>query len=87
MRFRKFVNAIAFIGIIFLAVAMLLSAIPGKFGNWCDILVTIAMCVEVAVGFVYAYLYARSKQQFAFMLIFMICALIIITMLIVKMVG
>lgn len=87
MKFRKFVNCVAYIGIVFLAIAMLLSAIPGKFGNWCNILVTIAMCIEVAVGLIYAYLYARSKQQFAFMIIFMICALIIVTMLIIKMVG
>ena len=87
MKFRKFINCIAYIGIVFLAFSLLLNAIPGKFGNWCSILVTIAMCIEVAVGLIYAYLYSRSKQQFAFMIVFMICVLIIITMLIVKMVG
>ncbi len=65
----------------------MLNAIPGKFGDACGILVTIAMCVEVAVGVVYSYLYARSKQQLAFMLIFGICVVIIVSMLIVKMVG
>ena len=87
MKFRKFVNFVAFIGIIILAVGLCLSAIPNKFGAWCNIIVTIAMWIEVAVGLVYAYYFVRSKEQSWFMFLFGVAIIAVITMIIVKFAG
>ena len=37
MKFRKFVNFIAYLGIIILVVGLGLNSIPNKFGDWCKI--------------------------------------------------
>lgn len=87
MKFRKFINFLAYIGIVFLAIAMLLNAMPNKVGEWSEVLVTSAMIIEVAVGVIYSYLYARSKQQYAFMIVFGVSMIIIITLLVVRLVG
>ena len=84
MKFRKFVNFIAFIGIMVLAIGLCLSAIPNKFGDWCNIIVTIAMWIEVAVGLVYAYLFVRSRQESWFMFLFGVAIIAVITMIIIK---
>ena len=84
MKFRKFVNFIAYIGIIVLAIGLCLSAIPNKFGDWCNIIVTIAMWFEVAVGFVYAFYFARSRQASWFMFVYGLAIIAIITLLIIK---
>lgn len=84
MKFRKFVNFVAFLGIIILVVGLGLNSIPNKFGNWCEIIVTIAMWIEVAVGFVYAYYFARSRQESWFMFLFGVAMVALITMIIVR---
>ena len=84
MKFRKFVNFVAFLGIIILVVGLGLNSIPNKFGNWCEIIVTIAMWIEVAVGFVYAYYFARSRQESWFMFLFGVAMIALITMIIVR---
>jgi len=84
MKFRKFINFIAFIGIIVLAVGLCLNAIPNKFGDWCQIIVTIAMWIEVVVGLVYAYYFVRSKEQSWYMFLFGVAIIAVITMVIVK---
>lgn len=84
MKFRKFVNFVAFLGIIILVVGLGLNSIPNKFGNWCEIIVTIAMWIEVAVGFVYAYYFARSRQESWFMFLFGVAIIALITMIIVR---
>lgn len=84
MKFRKFVNFIAYLGIIILAVGLCLSAIPNKFGDWCEIIVQIALWIEVAVGLVYAYYFARSKEQSWFMFGFGVAMIAIVILIIVK---
>ena len=84
MKFRRFVNCVAYIGIVLLAVALILSAIPNKIGTMCQVLVYIAMAVEVVVGVVYAYLYARSKEQLWITIMFGIAVVAIIAMVIIK---
>ena len=61
MKFRKFVNFIAYAGIIILVIGLGLSSIPNKFGDWCRIIVDIAMWIEVAVGIIYAYYFQSVK--------------------------
>ncbi|MBQ8522069.1 MAG: hypothetical protein IJ458_00205 [Clostridia bacterium] len=87
MKFRKFVNFIAFIGIIILVVGLGLNSIPNKFGNWCGIIVTIAMWIEVAVGLIYAYYFARSKDQSWFMFLYGVAIIVLVVMIIVKFVA
>ena len=84
MKFRKFINFVAYLGIIVLVVGLCLSAIPNKFGDWCDIIVTIAMWIEVAVGLVYAYYFARSKQESWFMFLFGVAIIALIVLVIIK---
>ena len=83
MKFRKFVNFVAYIGIIILVVGLALNLIPNKFGDWCGIIVTIAMWIEVAVGLIYAYYFARSKDQSWFMFLYgaTIIALVVISVI------
>ena len=83
MKFRKFVNFIAYLGIIILVIGLALNSIPNKFGDWCHIIVDIAMWIEVAVGLIYAYYFARSKEQSWFMFLYgvSIIALIVIAII------
>ena len=87
MKFRKFVNFVAFLGIIILVVGLGLNSIPNKFGNWCGIIVTIAMWIEVAVGLIYAYYFARSKDQSWFMFLYGVAIIVLVVMIIVKFVA
>ena len=84
MKFRRFINCFAYIGIVFLAVALGLSAIPNKLGDICQILVYIAMSCEVVVGIVYAYLYTRSKEQIWITVVFGLAVVTIVAMVIIK---
>jgi len=86
MKFRKFVNFIAFIGIIILVIGLGLNSIPNKFGDWCRIIVDIAMWIEVAVGLIYAYYFARSKDQSWFMFLYGVSIIALVVILIIKLV-
>ena len=80
MKFRKFVNFVAFVGIIILVIGLGLNCIPNKFGDLCGIIVQIAMWIEVVVGLVYAFYFARSRQASWYMFIYgvLIIALVVI---------
>lgn len=84
MKFRKFVNFIAFVGIIILVVGLALNCIPNKFGDWCRIIVDIAMWIEVAVGLIYAYYFARSRQASWFMFVYGVAIISLVVIVIVK---
>lgn len=84
MRFRKFINLIAYLGIIVLMIGLALSSFNNKFGDWCQIIVKIAMWIEVAVGVVYAFYYARSQEQTAYMLVFGVAMIVIVTIIIIR---
>lgn len=86
MKFRKFVNFIAFVGIIILVVGLALNCIPNKFGDWCGTIVDIAMWIEVSVGVIYAYYFARSRQASWFMFIYGLAIISLIVIVIVKLV-
>ncbi len=84
MKFRKFVNFIAFIGIIILVVGLGLTCIPNKFGDWCGIIVDIAMWLEVAVGLIYAYYFARSREESWFMFLYGVAIIAMVVIAIVR---
>ena len=84
MKFRKFVNFVAYVGIIILVIGLALSFIPNKFGDWCGIIVNIAMWIEVAVGFIYAYYFARSRDKSWFMFGFGVAVIAFVTMIIIN---
>ena len=84
MKFRKFINFIAFVGIIILAVGLALNSIPNKFGDWCGVIVQIAMWIEVVVGLVYAFYFARSKQASWFMFIYGVAIIAVIVTVIIR---
>lgn len=84
MKFRKFVNFIAFIGIIILVVGLGLNSIPNKFGDWCKIIVDIAMWIEVAVGLIYAYYFARSREESWFMFLFGVAIIALAVIVIIR---
>lgn len=87
MKFRKFVNFVAYMGIVVLVIGLALSFIPNNFGDWCNNIVNVAMWIEVAVGFVYAYYFARSKEQSWYMFGFGVIVIAVIVMIIVKFAG
>ena len=84
MKFRKLVNFVAYIGIIILVIGLALNCIPNKFGEWCGVIVNIAMWIEVAVGVVYAYYFARSREASWYMFGFGLAMIALITILIIK---
>ena len=84
MKFRKFVNFVAFIGIIILVVGLGLNCIPNKFGDWCGIIIQIAMWIEVAVGLVYAFYFVRSREESWFMFLFGVAMIALVVVLIIK---
>ncbi len=84
MKFRKFINFIAFVGIIILVVGLGLNCIPNKFGEWCGIIVQIAMWIEVVAGLVYAFYFARSRQASWYMFIYGVAIIALIVIIIVK---
>lgn len=87
MKFRKFVNFIAFMGIIILVAGLGLTSIPNKFGDWCGIIVDIAMWIEVAVGLIYAYYFARSREESWFMFLYGVSIIAFIVIVIVRFVA
>lgn len=87
MKFRKFVNFIAFVGIIILVVGLGLNSIPNRFGDWCGIIVDIAMWIEVAVGLIYAYYFARSREESWFMFLYGVSIIAFIVIVIVRFVA
>lgn len=87
MKFRKFVNFVAFLGIIILVVGLGLNSIPNKFGDWCRIIVDIAMWIEVAVGLIYAYYFARSKDQSWFMFLYGVAIISLVVIVIVRFIA
>jgi len=87
MKFRKFVNFVAYLGVVVLVVGLLLSSIPNKFGDWCNIIVDIALWIEVAVGLVYAYYFARSRQESWFLFGYGVMMIALIVLVIVKIAG
>ncbi len=84
MKFRKFVNFIAFLGIIVLVIGLGLSLIPNKFGDWCSIIVKIAMWIEVAVGMVYAFYFVRSREESWFMFLYGVAIIGLLVIAIIK---
>lgn len=84
MKFRKFVNFVAFLGIIILVVGLGLNSIPNKFGDWCEIIVQIAMWIEVAVGLIYAYYFARSREESWFMFLYGVSIIALIVIVIIR---
>ena len=84
MKFRKFINFIAFVGIIILVVGLALNCIPNKFGDLCGIIVDIAMWIEVAVGLIYAYYFARSREESWFMFLYGVSIIALIVIAIVR---
>ncbi len=84
MKFRKCVNFIAYIGMFVLVIGLALNSIPNKFGYWCGIIVDIALWIEMAVGLVYAYYFARSRQESWFMFLFGVMIIALITIVIVR---
>ena len=87
MKFRKFVNFIAYLGIIILVVGLGLNSIPNKFGDWCGIIVTIAMWIEVVVGMIYAYYFARSREESWFMFLYGLAIIVLVVIIIVRFVA
>ena len=87
MKFRKFVNFVAFIGIIILVVGLGLNCIPNKFGDWCSVIVKIAMWIEVAVGLIYAFYFARSREESWFMFLFGVAMIALLVIIIVQFAG
>jgi len=87
MKFRKFINFIAYIGVIILVIGLALNCIPNKFGDWCGIIVKVAMWIEVAVGLIYAYYFATSKQNSWFLFIFGVLIICLVVIAIVKIAG
>ena len=87
MKFRKFVNFVAYIGIIILVIGLGLNSIPNKFGDWCRIIVDIAMWIEVAVGLIYAYYFAHSKQASWFMFIYGVTVIAFAVIVIVRFIA
>lgn len=84
MKFRKFVNFVAYIGILVLIIGLALSFIPNGFGDWCKIIVKIAMWIEVAVGMVYAFYFARSREESWFMFGFGVMVIALTVIIIIK---
>ena len=84
MKFRKFINFVAYVGIIVLVIGLALNLIPNKFGDWCGIIVDIAMWIEVAVGIIYAYYFARSRQGSWFIFGYGLAIIAFIVILIIK---
>ncbi len=84
MKFRKFINFIAYLGIIILVIGLGLNSIPNKFGDWCGIIVDIAMWIEVAVGIIYAYYFARSRQESWFMFAYGVAIIALVVIVIIR---
>ena len=84
MKFRKFINFFFFFCMIILTIGLCLSAIPNKFGDMCEIIVQIGMWIEVGVGVIYSYFFARSKEQSWFMFGFGIAVIALITLIIIN---
>ena len=84
MKFRKFVNFVAYIGFIVLVIGLGLSSIHNKFGDWCSVIVDIAMWIEMAVGLVYAYYFARSREESWFMFGFGVAVIAFVTIVIIR---
>jgi hypothetical protein len=85
--FKKFVNMLAFIGIVAIAVVLLLRMVLGDIikvdSDVINAISLIAECIAYAVTAVYAFYFVYSKHSPAYMITYVIAVILIIVLLVV----
>ena len=81
--FRKFMNAVAYWALVFAAIALVIGQIFTKLRVF---LLPIASFLAFAVASVSAFYYARSKRNIAWLIIFIVVAIVVNVMLFLAMV-
>jgi len=86
-KFKKFVNMLAFIGIVAIAVVLLLNLIFGAL-NIFDSEVVVAMdllaqCIAYLVTAIYAFYFVYSKNKPVYTIVYVIAVILIVVLLII----
>ena len=81
--FRKFMNAVAYWALVFAAIALVIGQIFTKLRVF---LLPIASFLAFAVASVSAFYYAKSKRNIAWLIIFIVVAIVVNVMLFLAMV-
>ena len=86
LRFKKFLNALAFIALVISGVALVVALILGKLdkaAGFANALQQIAYCLAFVVTAVVAYGYVRTKRSVAWLVVYILCVVFIVVPLII----
>lgn len=85
-KFKKFVNMLAFIGIVAIAVVLLLNLILDAVNAGSEVVRAmdlIAQCIAYLVTAIYAFYFVYSKHSPAYTIVYVVAVILIIVLLIV----
>ena len=86
---KKFMNMLAFVGLVCVAAALLLAKILGWLKAGASVvgaLMTVGQCIAYIVTMVYAFQYVRSKRNIGWKIAYLVAALVVILMVILSIV-
>ncbi len=80
--FKRFINLLAFVAIVAIAVVLIIQAIVGA-GEFSNALNIVAQCIAYLVVAVYAFYFVYSKRNVVYTIIYFVAVIIIIILLII----
>lgn len=85
--FKKFMNMVAFVGLILVALAIVITTILGWFDVHAGVIGVfrlIGECIAYLVTAFYAFFFIRGKKNPAWAIIYAICATIVVVLLVLR---
>ena len=86
MKGKQVVNFLAYLAIVLIGATLLLNFILGKLGvsaQVVDATALVAQCLAYVITAIFAFLYAKSKKNFGFMIAYVVAVVLIIIMIVV----
>ena len=86
LKFKKFLNALAFVVLIISGIALVVSLVLGKLSvaqNFADILKQIAYCLAFVVTAIVALNYVKTKRSNVWLIIYIICVIFVVVPLVI----
>ena len=84
---KKIANMAAFVGLVLVAVAIILTTVLGWFGVSASVIGVFRMigeCIAYAITAFYAFFYIRGKRNPAWAIVYAICATIVVVLIILR---
>lgn len=88
LKFKKFLNALAFVALAISGIALIVALILGKLNTalgFANALRQVAYCLAFVVTAVVAYGYVRTKRSVAWLVVYILCVVFIVVPLVIGM--